>query len=353
MFKQFNKILVLVGAAGMLAMPAFAAEPTADGEDYKVKVGGKIRAYFGQYDAGITGEDAYLTNYSEANLQIKVTRGPISALYEVESRNNKEGTTTNMRQVTYNAGGFSATIGTCKPKASYAFSWGAGTSSSATKATFYDGLTIKTEADGLCLGYKAAEALKVEFTQYNVDALNKDSANSNKTGLKDGSGMQFGALGKFGDLSYRLSSIGTITDDHMGGDTTSHSGNLVGLKYDMGIILVSVDSINKVIETGAGIDTDTGESTLAYKTTTKDQSLQLGYTMGNKHSLLLTVATQSIQADSAGALETVNTFTDGVYSIPMAKGADMRLVYGQKSEKEGEADPLVASFAGLGMFAKF
>ena len=73
MASRLTKTIVLATMA-----TAFAGSAYAEGDDsYQFGFSGKLRTFFGQHNSGKSGESAYLTEFNEANLAAKVTRGKV------------------------------------------------------------------------------------------------------------------------------------------------------------------------------------------------------------------------------------------------------------------------------------
>lgn len=346
MSRKFFKTLVLTGMAAMLSTGAYAAEM---GDDYSFKVKGKLRTYFGQYNSGVDGETAYMTEFNEGNLAGAVERGPMKGYFEVESREGSQ-FKASMRTITMDVGsGLNVGIGTFKPKWGYAFSWGSGMATSdSAKVGFFSGLLNKMEEDGLNVEYKTGDH-KMGFTIYEQDAQTKT----------EGSTTQIGAAGKVAGLAYRVNSLSSTSDAHDGSDTLSHSGTHLGVKYSMDAFAISLDIESKTIQKADSGTTDatTGVTTFknggdAYNDTTSATSVQGTVNLGD-NKLIVTVGSTSEKADYTGASETKIADTDLLYVMPVAKGADFRVAYGSQGETPDGGDTVTQSFVGAGMFIKF
>ncbi|MDT8448103.1 MAG: hypothetical protein RRB13_14520 [bacterium] len=337
MSRKFFKTLVMTGVVAMITTGAYAADDM--GDDYKFKVKGKIRSYFGQYTSGKTvtnaagesvDEASYFQEFNEGNIAGAVERGPMKGYFEIESRAGSSIKAT-MRQITLDVGnGLNVGVGTFKPKWAYAFSWGAGTETSESHGSgFFSGLLTKLESDGLNVEYKAGDH-KMGFTMYEGDLIGKTT----------GSTMQYGALGKFGAIHYRVGGISSTSDDHTGDTTLAHSGTHVGVQYKMDGMAFSFDNESK---TKAKSSTTNNTETW--------NSVQ-GVIGVGEHEAIVTYGMGSSKDDSAGAVETKTTDLAVVYVIPVAKKADFRIAYGSSAEDD-TVDTATTSFAGVGMMVGF
>ncbi|OGG99308.1 MAG: hypothetical protein A2600_12525 [Candidatus Lambdaproteobacteria bacterium RIFOXYD1_FULL_56_27] len=267
-------------------------------EDYNFKVTGKVCAYYGQYNPGVEGESARLTEFNEAKLAGSVERGPVSAYFEIESRQDQLAYAY-QRRLDYKLADLKLSIGTQVPKESYAFAAGDGTGTSESSLYgFYKGLLLKTELDGLRLEYKF-DKIKLGLTSYEADALNTTSSylvtsgNGTVSGTKSttptssegtlktqkpDSATQAGGLGELGALEFRLSWVNSVTDDHKSGTTKlNHSANLVGLS-------LSLDGASKLISQDA-----------TFKKKYAANALQLVYTFESGPALTLTLGIETYQ----------------------------------------------------------
>ena len=356
--KQVLKKAILVSGLLMAIAPATFAEDM--GGDYKFKMKGKLRAFYGQVNSGVEGETAHMTEFNEGNVAAEVKRGGMTGYFEIESREASESPST-IRRITYKMeNNVIVGIGTFKPKWGYNFSWGSGTETSeAANFNFYKGLLNKLEGDGLHLGYKAGDH-KMGITMYQDDRIHKSS----------GSTTQIGAMGKFGAIHYRVNSNSAVSDDFAGGETASSSASNVGLKFKGDGYSVSVDSASKskgyaaTSATSATAATDYAFATKAtsakdaYNKLYTESALQGRVDLG-ANELVVTIATEEIKKDTTDAdVETIS-HTDLVYIVPVAKKANIKFVYGAATTAIATADTtdtetaVTGTFAGLGFFIKF
>ena len=338
------KIAMIASSIVSLTSPALAEE----GESYKFKMKGKIRTFFGQVNSGVEGTSAYLTEFNEGNIAAEVKSGGVTGYFEIESREGAEAPTT-IRRITYKmANGTQIGMGTFKPKWGYNFAWGAGTETSeAANYNIYKGLTNKLEGDGLDISAKIA-GQKVGVTIYQDDRIHKDS----------GTTTQIGAMGKVAGIDYRVNSISAKSDDFQGGPTATSASSNVNFRYKADDFAISIDSANKskgYAETSSS-DADTGETTVsaAYNKLYTDMALQGRVKIGDDE-LVITLATETEKKDTASAKMTTKAHSDVVYIIPLAKKANLKLIYANKTTSlEDSTDPAnSATFAGLGLFVKF
>ena len=358
MKKGIFKVTLISSLLAMTASPLLAEEMAMPMETaapaYKLKMGLNLRSFYGQISSGVDGESGYMTEVNEANITAKVISGSVTGYFELESRAGKAEPTT-IRNVVYGMpSGLSFGLGTFKQKSSVNFAAVAGTGSAATgAANFYVGLTNKVEGEGMRIGYKAGDH-KLGLTMYEDDRINKTA----------GSSSQIGALGKFGPIMYRVTSTSASADDHTGGTAVASSASNFGVKWAAGGYSVSVDSASKtkghgevtasdeVAATAGDAGTAAVSASDAYNTTYTDTALQVGAKIG-AHKLTVTLANESHVDDTTGAEETTVGHTDVVYSIPLEKKADFKLLYASKVTTVGTADAVTAGFVGVGLAVKF
>ncbi|OGG97883.1 MAG: hypothetical protein A2508_08120 [Candidatus Lambdaproteobacteria bacterium RIFOXYD12_FULL_49_8] len=337
MNSKLFKSLAFSLCATLIGSTAFAQ----DAEDYNFKVTGKIRSFYGQYNDGSSGHNAYLTEFNEGNIAGSVQRGKMKGYYELESRADS-GSIVTMRNVTYALdNGFNFGVGTFKNKAAFAFASDAGTDTAeSSKFAFYSGLLTKVEGDGLQLGFKTSD-LQLDLYTYESDLLAKT----------EGSTTEVGAQGKAGAISYRLSAISATTDNHQGGATAGSSGNHLGIQYQADSFGVAVDSAGKSVGHAKATTTSaTGVSTTtaAYNTVYTDVALMATLNLGDD-KLFVTLAQESKKDDTTGAKKTSYGTTNVVYSIPVAKSASINLAYASQSTTPEGGTATTARFFGLGL----
>ncbi|OGG96931.1 MAG: hypothetical protein A2508_08115 [Candidatus Lambdaproteobacteria bacterium RIFOXYD12_FULL_49_8] len=334
MSAKFFKSALLASAALILASAAYAEGEEAS--DYEFKVTGKIRSYFGQYTTGATGYSGHMTEFNEGNIAGEVKRGGMKGYYEIESREDNVAPIT-IRQITYTwENGLTLGVGTFKPKWGYSFSADAFTDTSeSAHYGFYKGETTKLEGDGLDLEYKFGDH-KVGVNLYEDDRINKTK----------GSTTQVGAQGKIAGIGYRIGSISALTDDHQGGETAASSAAHLGVEYKADSFFVTLDSASKTKGTPKTTNATTGITTAAYETKYTDAALQVGVDVGDDQVVV------TLAQESTGSV-TDYAYTNLVYVMPVAKGADIRLLYSAASTTPASGTATTASFAGLGMVVKF
>ena len=356
--KQVLKKAILVSGLLMAIAPATFAEDM--GGDYKFKMKGKLRAFYGQVNSGVEGETAHMTEFNEGNVAAEVKRGGMTGYFEIESREASESPST-IRRITYKMeNNVIVGIGTFKPKWGYNFSWGSGTETSeAANFNFYKGLLNKLEGDGLHLGYKTGDH-EMGVTMYQDDRIHKSS----------GSTTQIGAKGKVAGIQYRVNSNSAISDDFAGGTTATSTASNVGLKYKGEGYSVSVDSASKskgyaattassaTAATDYAFATKATSASAAYNKLYSESALQ-GRVMLGADELIITLATEEQKTDKTATDVTTIAHTDIVYVIPVAKKANIKVVYGSASsttatdDTTDTEDTTTATFAGLGFFIKF
>ena len=362
--KQFFRSSLILASL----LPVLTPFAHAEGDEYNFKVTGKVRSYYGQYNTGVDGQSARLTEFNEANLAGSVERGPVSAYFEIESRHDQLAYAY-QRRVDYKLGDFKLSLGTQVPKESYAFAADAGTETSESSLYgFYKGLLLKTELDGLRLEYKINK-IKLGLTSYEADALNTTSSYLVTSGTgtvsgtksttptssegtlktqKPGSATQVGVFGELGPIDFRLSVVNSVTNDHTSGyKKLSHSANLVALKYKLESLNLSLDAASKSLDQDG-----------TYKKKYSDNAFQAVYVFENQQALTVTLGSEAYQDEKNSATkanDTTTRTTNLVYKFPIIKDADLRVLYGSQavqSEATGGATTS-ASFAGAGLVAKF
>lgn len=361
---KFTSVALLAfGLWPLVSTPGFAQE-----DEVSARISGKVRSFYGQYKPGTSGESARLVEFNEGNLAGQVDRGPVSAYFEIEARQDQLAYAY-QRRLDYRWEDLKFSFGTQAPKESYSFAADAGTETSESSLYgFYKGLLVKTELDGLRLEYKVNK-VKLGVTSYEADALNTTSSYLVTSGTgtvsgtksttptssegtiktpKAGSAVQVGALGELGPLEFRLSLVNSVTDDHKSGSAKlNHNGNLLALKYNLEALSVSLDVASKVIS-----------QDVSYKKKYSDSALQLVYQIESKHAFTLTLGAETYRDEKNSATKANDTSTSTknlVYKYSLIKGADLRVLLGSqalRSEAVGGATT-TASFFGAGLVAKF
>ena len=344
-----------------LALTPFVLSPVY-AETNEVAMKGKIVAYYGQYNPGVTGETAYMKSLTEGNLGAKVTKGALTAYYEVEARENSTDSVTTVRYGQYKGSNYTARVGTCVPKESVNFAMGGQVTAQVGKVGGYTGLPSKTEADGLCGTMKLGEALTIGATQYEIDALNKASSDfTNGTGYMPGTSTQVGAQGKVGSFAYRVSTLSSTTDLHKDGhDTASHSNFHVGIKAGMGPLTIAADVNTKAIGSWSYTDSDgdgTNDKGVAGTSTTNTSDVALMGTlkMNGGSKIMALVANKTVKADTTGAKASSNAYTTVIYDAPIEKGAGLQFMYlaNSSSSEDSSVTAVTKTFIGGGFYAKF
>jgi len=371
MSHEIFKKLALVSLSGLMVTTAAYA-----GDDTSVKIGGKLRAYVGQYTSGVKNENAHLVEFGEANLGTKIKKGNLSAYFELESRN--QGTMSAIqRRADAKFGDFKVSFGTIKPKESYALADDSNTgtmTSDSHGVGFYKGELIKTEAQGVRFEYKINK-IKAGVSLYVVDPMNSHKykftdgkvstttettisgttatststskiGKSHTTGIKEykaGSGTQVGAHGYVGPIEFSLSSLSSKTDDHTSTATVlSHSGTQVGVRYKvMDSLKVSVDSGAKTI---AKDKVETKK--------TSDTAVQVQYKFGDD-SVVATVANVDYKESDKTASDYTEAVTSAIYNMNLAKHTDFKFLYATTAHTPKTGDVITKSYVGAGLFVKF
>jgi len=363
--KIFKK-LALVSLSGLMVTSAAYAGDDAT----SVKIGGKLRAYVGQYTSGVTGQNSQLVEFGEANLGTKVKSGPLSAYFELESRN--QGTMSAIqRRADATFGAVKISFGTIKPKESYALADDSNTgtmTSDSHSYGFYKGELIKTEAQGVRFEYKINK-IKAGVSLYVVDPMNAhkykftdgkvtgsadlttgdvtgSAGKSSTTGIKEykaGSGTQIGANGKVGAIEFSVSSLSAKTDDHSATATVlSHSGTQLGVRYEiMDGFKVSVDSGAKSI---AQDEVDTKK--------TSDMAIQVQYKLGDD-KVVFTNASVDYKDSKKASKDYKEAINSLIYQMHLAKHTSMNFMYAANAHTPTTGTATTKSFIGAGLFVKF
>ena len=187
---------------------------------------------------------------------------------------------------------------------------------------------VLAEFHGIHAKYKISDTMVVDFGLLNTDPYGADF----NTG-KNGSGSHASIGAKFGAFGLKIAYLSGVTDDAMDptDDTISGAGTMVSAKYSMGKKLaVAFDYQSKKVD----------------ETTNAVTALQLRANKVGPGDIIATVANDT---KTVGDMDSVKTaYTDLVYSIDVARGEKIQVVY--LSKKVGDADATV--FTQLG-FIKF
>jgi hypothetical protein len=321
MLKKMMKAVLTVALVAGLAGPAMA----------ETKIGGKVAAYFGQYNSGVDGTAAYFDEADEVNLDVVSQRGPVKAYFQIES--DRAGGTdyfhNTRRSVAYQMNesiGFN--IGT--NVTGVPFSILSGMKAHTVPGEFIGVYWAFAEGDGLGVNIGLGEGMKAQVTLYDGDVLsNPFTGNAGVSG----SATQLGFDGKFGAIAAKLSYVMSNTDNHMDAtpDATSNSAYNAGVKYAMEGLSFSLDLFSKTMDQA---DPDTGNA------------LQVRADAGPGNVIFTYASRAKANKDALGWINLA-------YDINLSEGAGMQVVYTSNTTTPDGGSATTASYIGAGFYAGF
>ena len=321
-------------------------------EGYNLDIEGSIKAYAGYYDSGIAGETGHLVSPTEANLQFKVTRGPIEGYLEIEQRQQIDKTTTK-RSLTYRQEQWQLAVGTIAPIETLSFTTAGGLKTSGMSPYgFLLGYSVWAEWDGIGIRYMPSEALDLGFTLYSADVLNTDTNANGYSIKKAGNSTLISGKGNLNDLDYRFSLLSSTSDDHQGGEILTHQGVHLGFKQRFDNLSGVFDLTQKVIQSNL----DGTLSVPLYNQSTNETALQGIYHLHGGDEMLLTLGSITREYQLASATSERDDYINLVYNLNFTKDGVIQIAYAQEAKSQGTV-PMgvehVRSFFGMGIYTAF
>lgn len=340
--------------AALAASLVFGMSSFAYAADFSV--GGKFRAYFGQYDEGSENAsgDKYSANFKsfeEANVKFKGTAGKLSLYHEMETKGDTDFNNTQTK-LSYALPFGLLSIGNMTSIGTIPMSTSGWTTSNIPYATrralSWSGYS---ENEGIGLVVPLEGVGKLQFIVYE-DSSN--AAGSTAKGIAaamgattptstEGSSMQAAADLKFGKIAVRAGYATAKTDDPENADDDAMTTNnmLLGARIPLGDAMsIGLDYATSKVSYDAWSDDLT--------TTCMDADFQMSGIGPGK--LIVSIDMTTVKGDDKLYDRTVSSL---VFDAPVAKGAGFQIGYIANAKKPEGGDTVTETFLGGGLYASF
>ena len=304
------------------------------------KIGGRVQAHWGQYNAGTDGFKPYFMNYTQSHINVRAASGPMSYFIQLELDSDsktirKDSTGTEIGGVsknnyqnaqgraTYATGDLSVSIGTVSNWRSCGYTQDAQMGNTKSPQTWAM-CDLYREQDGISLRYAIAPVKGyVNATIFNTDT------NSTTSVVIEAKPIDM--------LSVYVNSLTSTPTDAATGTTTDATGvTMVGVKATFGNMWAAAD------QSTVASPADAGSSRIG---------LQFGMKQVGPGDIALTYGTR--ETHNASDTTATQAYTNAVYIIPVAKGAQARVFYTSKGNTPyaaGEAgDTTTSTYMGFGL----
>lgn len=300
----------------------------------------KLREYFGQYNSGVADTAAHFESYGEANLAASGTKGNFTGYFEIESRAQNQAFKNTQRRIDYKADFGKVSIGTISNLGTVPFTVGGGSKTS--------NLPTKPGRHLVHAGWLEAEgvALQIPVGKLNLKFNIHGEAATLVAGGVEGQTIQAGIWGPIGPAQLRASITSVTRDNYAGGDATSDSAMMLGVKVPFGNMAVMFDYASYTETKG-----DNATDDMKYNDTA------IGFSMdkAGPGKFIFTY----LMATKKGSIEyQSNNNISLVYDIPLEAGAGFQVLYQSDStiysddQKSANAalEDKTASFTGVGFY---
>ncbi|PCI24559.1 MAG: hypothetical protein COB67_11495 [SAR324 cluster bacterium] len=341
MYKKFIKVILPVGVAMSLATPVFA----------EVQVYGSAATFFGVGSSGdvldeqskYSAEEVHFMSANIGHIKMDASKGGLSGHMAMKVNDNRS-VKKNDILVKYKTGAFQMRLGTNNPLEGNNFTRGAMVA--APVVSRYETNTARVKGDGLGIRYQVTSDINAGFTVYSE---NRIAPNMGRAAYKNGTAVQAGALGAFGDLKFRVSVASGKKTSFNGTDTFASASSHLGLQYAMGSMLFSADIAMASQEMPANAF---GEDVKAEANDLSAQFLMRKLGPGNFVLTLAQVTNKRTRTDTK-----IETYNNLVYTYPLEKGVDLHLAYTSNTRTYKNKDEIstnaigssVAHFTGIGL----